>query len=163
MPRDGDLYAIEHSRAKAGHWILHVRHRTETATRAAEYLCKPADPINSRVKKFCRCSSVGADRGRYRNKAPEPLPEANNDFRRRTNERAYEAEVRSVHAVVGPPDQRCWVERGQIDQGRGERNVAGGVAGAVIGGILGHQFGYGRGSKSRPPVALQCQFIATGV
>jgi len=60
----------------------------------------------------------------------------------RGNERLYEVPVTSVHAVVGPPEQRCWVERGEY---RGDVNVPGAVAGAVIGGILGHQIGGGRG------------------
>jgi len=67
------------------------------------------------------------------------------DYRRRDNERLYEANVTSVHAVVGPPEQRCWVEREQV-QDRGGPNVGGAVVGAVIGGILGHQIGNGRGN-----------------
>jgi uncharacterized protein YcfJ len=60
----------------------------------------------------------------------------------RESERLYEAPVTSVHAVVGPPEQRCWVERGEY---RGEVNVPGAVAGAVIGGVLGNQIGHGTG------------------
>ena len=85
------------------------------------------------------------ERGHYRNEAPEPLPVANYDYRRRTNERVYEADVTSVHAVVGPADRHCWVERGQVESSRGPRNVGGGIVGAVIGGIIGHQIGGGRG------------------
>jgi uncharacterized protein YcfJ len=59
-------------------------------------------------------------------------------------QRLYQVPVTSVHAVVGPPDQRCWVERQQVYQDRGA-NVPGAIAGAVIGGILGHQVGGGRG------------------
>src|SRR6202162_3304363 len=33
------------------------------------------------------------------------------DYRRRPNETLYEANVSSVRAVVGPPEQRCWVDR----------------------------------------------------
>jgi uncharacterized protein YcfJ len=75
-----------------------------------------------------------------------PAPLVTYDARRRNNERLYEANVTSVHAVVGPPEQRCWVERGQVTQERGDRNVGGAIAGAVIGGILGHQIGNGRGN-----------------
>jgi uncharacterized protein YcfJ len=64
------------------------------------------------------------------------------DYRRRGDERLYEATVTSVHAVVGPPEQRCWVERRDFS---GNANVPGAIAGAVIGGILGHQIGGGRG------------------
>jgi uncharacterized protein YcfJ len=74
-----------------------------------------------------------------------PAPAATNEYRRRDNERLYEANVTSVRAVVGPPEQRCWVEQEQIPQERGKANVPGAVVGAVIGGILGHQVGGGRG------------------
>ena len=80
------------------------------------------------------------DDSRY---APAPLVE--NDYRRRGNERIYEAEVTSVRAVLGAPEQRCWVEREEFVRERGEANVPAAIAGAVIGGILGHQIGGGRG------------------
>ncbi len=60
------------------------------------------------------------------------------------DERLYQVPVTSVHAVVGPPEQRCWVERQQVYEDRGA-NVPAAIAGAVIGGILGHQVGGGRG------------------
>ena len=64
------------------------------------------------------------------------------DYNRRGDERLFEARVTSVHAVVGPPEQRCWVERQDVG---GNANVPGAIAGAVIGGILGHQIGGGHG------------------
>ena len=80
------------------------------------------------------------DDNRY---APAPVPVY--DARRRNNERLYEANVTSVRAVVGPPEQRCWVEREQVVQDRNNSNVPGAIAGALIGGIVGHQVGAGRG------------------
>jgi uncharacterized protein YcfJ len=80
--------------------------------------------------------------------APEPLPAPTYDYRRRPNERLYEAPVTSVRAVVGPPQQRCWVERQQIVEDRGSPNVGGAVLGAIIGGVLGHQIGSGRGNDA---------------
>jgi uncharacterized protein YcfJ len=74
-----------------------------------------------------------------------PVPAAASDYRRRDNERLYEASVTSVHAVVGTPEQRCWVEQEQVPQERSKINVPGAVVGAVIGGILGHQVGGGTG------------------
>lgn len=65
-------------------------------------------------------------------------------YRRRPNERLYEAPVTSARAVVGPPEERCWVEREQVPA-RTSANVGGAVAGAIVGGILGHQIGSGRG------------------
>ena len=70
---------------------------------------------------------------------------ASGDYRRRENEPLYEATVTSVRAVVGPPQQRCWVERQTVDTGSPGINVPGAVVGGVVGGILGHQIGHGRG------------------
>jgi len=75
------------------------------------------------------------------------------DYRRRQNERLYEANVSYVRAVVGPPQQRCWVTREQVDnRGSAGINVPGAIIGGAIGGIIGHQIGGGLG-----------QDIATGV
>jgi uncharacterized protein YcfJ len=95
-----------------------------------------------------RVSSVrpANPRRRYEYQAQAPLPEPTYAYRRRPHERLYEAPVTSVRAVVGPPSERCWVERQQVRRpGRGEPNVGGAVAGAIIGGILGHQVGGGSG------------------
>jgi uncharacterized protein YcfJ len=74
-----------------------------------------------------------------------PTPAAAYNYRRRNNERLYEASVTSVHAVLGTPEQRCWVESTQVTEDRHRANVPGAIVGAVIGGILGHQVGGGRG------------------
>jgi len=81
-----------------------------------------------------------------------PAPAAAYDYRRAPNEVLYEAPVTSVRAVVGPPEQRCWVERQVVDSGNYGINVPGAVVGGLVGGILGHQIGSGRG-----------QDVATGV
>ena len=80
----------------------------------------------------------------YQNEAPAPLPAPTYDYYQRPNERVYEAPVTSVRAVVGPPEQRCWIERQQVTE-RSDNNVGGAVVGALIGGVLGHQVGGGRG------------------
>ena len=67
------------------------------------------------------------------------------DARRRNNERLFQADVTQVRAVVGTPEQRCWVERDQVVRERSGANVPVAVVGAIIGGILGHQVGNGRG------------------
>lgn len=75
--------------------------------------------------------------------APAPVPVY--DSRRRDEERLFDANVTSVRAVVGPPEQRCWVEREEVAATRGDPNVGGAVLGALVGGILGHQVGGGTG------------------
>jgi uncharacterized protein YcfJ len=75
-----------------------------------------------------------------------PAPVAVYDNHRRDNERLYEANVTSVHAVVGPPEQRCWVEHQQVNRERSDANVPGAIIGGLIGGVLGHQLGNGRGN-----------------
>lgn len=76
--------------------------------------------------------------------APDPM--AIYDSRRRGNERLYKVPVTSVRAVMGPPEQRCWIEREAIVMPpRSNTNVPAALAGALIGGILGHQVGGGSG------------------
>ena len=98
--------------------------------------------LNDRVSSM-RAVSTNAriDDNRY-----APVPVAVYDDRRRHNEWLYQANVTPVRAVVGPPEQRCWVEREQVVQNGGDANVPGAIIGAVIGGILGHQVGSGRGN-----------------
>ena len=60
------------------------------------------------------------------------------DNYRRPNEKLFEAKVTSVRAILGYPERRCWVERGQVSQD-GAVNVPGAMVGAVLGGIIGHQ------------------------
>ncbi|MGV7206226.1 beta/gamma crystallin-related protein [Oxalobacteraceae bacterium A2-2] len=84
-------------------------------------------------------------RERYVNEAPPPLPAPTYEYRRRPSERLTEVPVTSVRAVVGPPEQRCWVERQQVTEPSRGNNAGGVIAGALIGGILGHQVGGGTG------------------
>lgn len=57
----------------------------------------------------------------------------------------YDVPVSSVHAVVGPPQQRCWIERNPAVQAPAQPNTAGAVIGGIVGGVLGHQVGQGSG------------------
>ena len=75
--------------------------------------------------------------------APAPLPQPTYEYRRRPEERIYEATVISARAVFGAEKQRCWVDRETV--ARAEPNVGGAVLGGIIGGVLGHQIGGGRG------------------
>ena len=75
--------------------------------------------------------------------APAPFYDAC----QRPSERLYRADVTSVRAAVGQPEQRCRVEREQVSVDRRSANIPAGIAGAVIGGILGHQVGGDTGGK----------------
>jgi uncharacterized protein YcfJ len=57
----------------------------------------------------------------------------------------YDIPVMSVHAVAGPPSQRCWMEREQVAQPANEPNIGGALLGGIVGGVLGHQIGGGTG------------------
>ncbi len=95
-----------------------------------------------------RITSVrpAGNKARYDNEAPAPLASANYDYRRRANERVFDAPVTSVRAVMGSPEQRCWVERQQVNEpSRGSANIGGAIIGGILGGVLGHQVGGGRG------------------
>jgi uncharacterized protein YcfJ len=94
-----------------------------------------------------RISSIRAVSGPRPSHAyePPPQPAPSYEWRRRPYERLFEVPVASVRAVVGPPEQRCWVERENVVAPTYGANVPGAIAGAVIGGILGHQIGGGRG------------------
>lgn len=75
---------------------------------------------------------------------PMPSPDAQGDeYQRRPYERLQEVPVTSARAVVGPPEERCWMDREQASST--SPNVGGALAGALIGGILGHQVGGGTG------------------
>jgi uncharacterized protein YcfJ len=110
--------------------------------RPGRYPSLAAMGMNDRISSVRIVSrNARIDDGRY---APEPV--AVYDNHRRNNERLYEANVTSVHAVLGQAEQRCWVEHEQVVEDRGRPNVPGAVVGALIGGVLGHQVGNGRGN-----------------
>jgi uncharacterized protein YcfJ len=109
--------------------------------RAGRYPSLAAMGLNDRVSSMRPVSrNVRVEDERY---APEPVPVYDNH--RRNNERLFQVEVTSVHAVVGTPEQRCWIEHEQVVQDRGNANVPGAIVGALLGGVLGHQVGGGRG------------------
>jgi uncharacterized protein YcfJ len=75
-----------------------------------------------------------------------PAPAPAYEYRWRPEEKLFEVPVSYARAVVGPPEQRCWVERQQVvEPSQPAPNVPGAVVGAIIGGVLGHQVGGGRG------------------
>lgn len=109
--------------------------------RPGQYPSLAAMGMNNRVSSVRELErGARVDDRRY---APPPL--AAPDYRRRKDERLFEANVSSVRAVVGPPEQRCWIEREQVPQGQSQVNAPGAVLGALLGGVLGHQVGGGSG------------------
>lgn len=73
---------------------------------------------------------------------PPPVP-APYPYYPQSGEPLYEANVLAVRAVLGPPEQRCWVEQEQVGN---SANVPAAILGGVLGGVLGHQVGGGRGN-----------------
>src|SRR5438105_11486047 len=56
------------------------------------------------------------NRRRYEEMAPIASAEPVYEWRRRPSEQVFEVPVSSVRAVVGPPNQRCWMERQQYSE-----------------------------------------------
>ena len=109
--------------------------------RPGQYPSMRAMGLNDRVSSVRALNRDTRIEGDRQSMPPVAAP----DYRRRNNERLFEANVTSVRAVVGTPEQRCWVEPGQVAQTQGNTNIPGAIAGALIGGILGHQVGGGTG------------------
>ena len=83
--------------------------------------------------------------------APPPPAMPVYSYYPRHEETLYTADVVATRVVMGPPEQRCWVEQQQVVR-ENQPNVPGAIIGGVIGGVLGHQIGSGRGKD-----------VATGV
>ena len=128
-----------------GRWEVceHARYGGQCAVlRPGSYNSLSSLGLNDRVSSLRRAD----DRRNYTNERPPPMAEPDYAYRRRPTERVYEARVNSVRAVMGAEGKHCWVERQRVvEDGRGSRNVGGGVLGAIIGGVIGHQIGSGTG------------------
>ncbi len=111
-----------------------------TVLRPGQYPSLQAMGLNNRV------SSVRRVRGKpqYAYAPPPPVP-APYPYYPHHGERLFTANVVAVRAVLGPPEQRCWVEREQVVHDSGA-NVPGAIIGGILGGVLGHQIGSGRGN-----------------
>lgn len=95
-----------------------------------------------------RISSARRVQGNWRDTAEmlEPLPAPDYAYRYRPHEQVFHVPVTSARAIVGPPSQRCWIERQQVAESvRHQPNVGGAIIGGLVGGILGHQVGGGSG------------------
>jgi uncharacterized protein YcfJ len=100
------------------------------------------DSVNGMPLQYGIASVRSADPRRYYRTILPPAAEPTYEYRQRPHERIHEVPVLAVHAVVGPPEQRCWVERERVVE-REPANAGGAIAGAIIGGIVGHQLSHG--------------------
>jgi uncharacterized protein YcfJ len=109
--------------------------------RPGQYPSLTAMGLNDRVSSVRAVArNVRVPEERY-----SPAPVVSQDYRRRGQERLYQANVTSTRAVYGAPEQRCWVERNDVQEPSTDPRVPGAILGAVLGGILGHQIGGGTG------------------
>jgi uncharacterized protein YcfJ len=106
--------------------------------RPGQYSSLAAMGLNNRVSSLRR---VGG--GQKYSYAPVPPP-APYPYYPHHGERLYPADVVATRAVVGPPEQRCWVEQQQV-AAPSQPNIPGAILGGVLGGVLGHQIGSGTG------------------
>jgi Glycine zipper 2TM domain len=105
---------------------------------------KAATGLNDRISSARAVPAVtGVDDG-----ADSLLPVVARDYRRRDNERLFEANVIAVRAVLEDAGQQCWVEPRQASPERAHVNGQGALLGAVVGGILGHQVGGGESGRA---------------
>ena len=93
-----------------------------------------------------KISSVRPLEAQAVNAPPPPAAGPAYAYYQRYGEPLYTADVVATRAVVGPPEQRCWVEQQQVQQ-KNDPNIGGAIIGGVLGGVLGHQIGSGRGNS----------------
>jgi uncharacterized protein YcfJ len=108
--------------------------------RPGQYPSLSAMGLNNKISSFRRVDGKPA----YAYAPPPPVP-APYPYYMQHGETLYTANVLAVRAVLGPPEQRCWVEQQQVVTNSGP-NVPGAIIGGVLGGVLGHQIGSGRGN-----------------
>ncbi|HTS21154.1 MAG TPA: beta/gamma crystallin-related protein [Casimicrobiaceae bacterium] len=92
-----------------------------------------------------RVSSVRPLSGQPQYAYATPSPPPPYPYYPHHGEQLFQADVVKVRAVVGPPEQRCWVEQQQVVR-QNQPNIGGAIIGGVLGGVLGHQIGSGRGN-----------------
>ena len=111
-----------------------------TILRPGQYPSLAAMGMNNRISSFRRVDGKPS----YAYAPPPPIPPPY-PYYTQHGETLYTANVVAVRAVLGPPEQRCWVEQQQVVSNNGP-NVPGAIIGGVLGGVLGHQIGNGRGN-----------------
>lgn len=143
-------FAQDTARTRSQEAALMVQRRANEAQLTADLSRRQAESAQIQAAAAQRQAEEAQRLASSLQVAPDTYAPPVYDYRRRQNERLYEANVSYVRAVVGPPEQRCWVERERVPTAG--VNVPGAIVGGVIGGIIGHQIGSGRG-----------QDLATGI
>ena len=100
------------------------------------------DSVDQMPLRYGITSVRAANPRRYYRTILPPVAQPTYEYRQRPHERIHEVPVVAVRAVVGPPQQRCWIERERVVD-REPPNAGAVIGGAVIGGILGHQLSHG--------------------
>ncbi len=128
---------------QGGEWIVceHAEFQGQCVTlRPGQYPSLVSLGMNKRISSLRRVHGEPA----YSYAPPPPVPEPY-PYYPHHGEALYQADVVAVRAVLGPPQQQCWVEQHQVVTNNSP-NVPGAIIGGVLGGVLGHQIGSGRGN-----------------
>ena len=155
----GPSYGIDRAVGNFDHYAFNDRASSVIVQRGQWEVCEDADfrgrCVVLRAGQYPSLASVGMNnvissarpvRGgpNYVYVPPPPVP-APYPYYPQPGERLFQADVVAVRAVLGAPEQRCWVEREQVVTGSAP-NVGGAIIGGILGGVLGHQIGSGRGN-----------------
>jgi len=90
--------------------------------KAGQYPSLAYAGLNNQVSSMRRVSG----RPDHGSAPPPPAPAEPYAYYQRHGERLYQADVVAVRAVVGSPEQRCWVEQQQVQSGGGP-NIGGAI------------------------------------
>jgi len=142
-------FAQEAARTRSEQAALMVQRRANDAQLTANLSRRQAESAQIQATEAQRQAEEAQRLASSMQSRADAYAPAAYDGRKLQNEQLYEANVTYVRAVVGPPQQLCWVDRERVDN-RGAAGVnipgiPGAIIGGAIGGILGHQIGGGRG------------------
>jgi len=128
---------------QGGQWEVceHQNYQGECRiVRPGQYPSLAAMGLNNKISSFRRVDGKPS----YAYAPPPPVSPAY-PYYLQHGETLYTANVVAVRAVMGTPEQRCWVEQQQVVTNNSP-NIPGAIIGGVLGGVLGHQIGNGRGN-----------------
>ena len=155
----GRTFGVDRALSNFDHYGFNDRASSVVVQRGQWEVCEDADfrgrCVVLRAGQYPSLSSVGMNNvvssarpvrgGPNHSYLPPPPVPAPYPYYPKPGENLFEANVVAVRAVLGSPEQRCWVEREQVQRDSGA-NVGGAIIGGILGGVLGHQIGGGRGN-----------------